>query len=222
MSRTKKQLLLALVGVLVVFVALMQNNLDPLRRKYQPGKVANLELGAEFVSATLIGLKEVVAGLLWVRTDEFFHTGNYEAVMPMVRIITWLDPHQIDVYDTGAWHLSYNFTDSQERSDRRYIPASRALLREGIINNPSTYDLYFSLGWLNFNKMQDYKQSIIWLSQANTKEAVDAATGKKMDRPEYVGHELAHRAGTQWTARARNRAVEEEPGCERGIRPEIL
>ena len=33
---------------------------------------------------------------------------------------------------TGAWHLSYNFTDSSERSDRRYIPPAMQFLREGI------------------------------------------------------------------------------------------
>ena len=31
----------------------------------------------------------------------------------MIRIITWLDPHFIDVYETGAWHMDYNFTDFQ-------------------------------------------------------------------------------------------------------------
>jgi len=116
---------------MVALVVWLQVQLDPMRARYQPGKVTNIEIGTQFVAATLIGLKEVVAGLLWVRADEFFHSGNYAAVIPIVRIVTWLDPHQIDVYDTGAWHLSYNFTDSQERSDRRYIPASRALYREG-------------------------------------------------------------------------------------------
>ena len=69
--------------------------------------------------------------MLWVRTDEFFHNGDYEAIMPMIRLITWLDPHQIDVYETGAWHMDYNFTDSQERADKRYIPLSIALINEG-------------------------------------------------------------------------------------------
>ena len=41
----------------------------------------------------------------------------------MIRIITWLDPHQTDVYQTGAWHMDYNFTDNSQRSDRRYTLA---------------------------------------------------------------------------------------------------
>ncbi len=189
---TRRAGLIALVLALAVVIVGMQYHLDPLRQRYQPGKITNVEIGAEFIAATLIGLKEVVAGLLWVRTDEFFHTGNYDAIIPMVRIITWLDPHMIDVYDTGAWHLAYNFTDSQERSDRRYIPAARALLREGIRNNPNTFDLYFSLGWMNFNKAQDYPLAITWFGEANKKKAVDSATGKTKNRPQFVGHSLAH------------------------------
>ena len=196
---TARKGLIGLVVVLFVFVAFLQNHLDPMRNRYQPGKVTRVEIGAEFVAATLIGLKEVVAGLLWVRTDEFFHSGNYEAIVPMVRIVTWLDPRQMDVYDTGSWHLAYNFTDSQERSDPRYIPAATALLREGIRNNPNVYDLYFNLGWMNFQKIQDYPEAAKWFGQANTKGSIDPVTGdirppkaQIKDRPQFVGHSLAH------------------------------
>lgn len=192
LSITSRRILMGLLIPLFLLVAVLQKNLDPERNRYQPGKVTNIEIGTQFVAATLIGLKEVVAGLLWVRADEFFHTGNYAAVIPIVRIVTWLDPHQIDVYDTGAWHLSYNFTDSQERSDRRYIPASKALLREGITNNPDIYDLYFDLGWLNFNKVLDYPAAAVAFKNANQKKAVDPATGKDQMRPQFVGHSLAH------------------------------
>ncbi len=192
MSRGTRTALFVLLIPLMAAVVLLQHNMDPQRARYQPGKVTNIEIGTQFVAATLIGLKEVVAGLLWVRADEFFHTGNYAAVIPIVRVVTWLDPHQIDVYDTGSWHLSYNFTDSQERSDRRYIPPAQALLREGIRNNPDIYDLYFDLGWMNFNKVLDFKAAADAFEQANTKKAINASTGREMMRPQFVGHSLAH------------------------------
>lgn len=192
MSVAGRRVLIGLVAALLVVVALMQAHLDPLRKKYQPGDVTNIELGGQMIAASLIGLKEVVAGLLWVRADEFFHTGNYEAIIPIVRIVTWLDPHQMSVYDTGAWHLAYNFTDSQERSDRRFIPAAKALLAEGIANNPTTYDMYFSAGWMNHQKILDFNESVKWLKQANTHPQVDPVTGVRKMRPQYVGHTLAH------------------------------
>ena len=69
-------------------------------------------LNNEFLLLPLLGFREAAAGLLWVRCDEFFHSGDYDAILPLVRLITWLDPHAENVYMTGAWHLSYNFTDA--------------------------------------------------------------------------------------------------------------
>jgi hypothetical protein len=84
------------------------------------------------------GFRQVISGLLWVRADSFFHQGNYDAILPLIRIITWLDPNFLDVYSTGAWHIMYNFTDEQQRSDRRYIPLGLALLDEGLPATPTS------------------------------------------------------------------------------------
>jgi hypothetical protein len=73
-----------------------------------------------------------------VRSDSFFHSGNYDAILPCIRLITWLDPTGWTPTRTGAWHLMYNFTDTDQRSDRRYLPAGLSLLREGIANPPSS------------------------------------------------------------------------------------
>ena len=71
-------------------------------------------------------------------------------------MITWLDPHADNVYVTGAWHLAYNFTDSSERSNWRYIAPSQALLDEGIKNNMNIADIKFEKGWQNYDKIKDY------------------------------------------------------------------
>ncbi len=103
----------------------------------------------------LAGFREMVAGILWVRADSFFDAGNYDAVLPIIRLVTILDPKQIDVYTTGMWHIGYNFTDEDERSDRRYVPSALALGKEGARQNPDTYELFFELGWMWFNKVDD-------------------------------------------------------------------
>jgi hypothetical protein len=76
----------------------------------------------EYSLGAISGFRQVIAGLLWVRADSFFHQGNYDAILPLIRIITWMDPNFLDVYATGTWHLTYNFTDEEQRSDRRYLP----------------------------------------------------------------------------------------------------
>jgi len=171
MKQSTRSLLLVVAILLFVPIVLLQKIIDPERHKFEPNqKKANTAMGQlplEFALGAATGFREAIAGLLWVRTDKFFHEGNYDAIVPMVRIITWLDPHNIDVYQTGAWHLDYNFTDNEQRSDRRYIPYSISLLTEGITNNPDTSKLYADLAFTHyFRKLCNFGESIKWYETA--------------------------------------------------------
>ena len=48
----------------------------------------------------MAGFREMVAGILWVRADSFFDSGNYDAILPIIRLVTWVDPKEIDVDPT--------------------------------------------------------------------------------------------------------------------------
>ena len=54
-------------------------------------------LSADQMLFALAGFRELIAGILWVRADSFFESGNYDAILPIIRLVTFLDPHQIDV-----------------------------------------------------------------------------------------------------------------------------
>ena len=193
-----------LIAALLLFipVALLQRGMDPIYQKnYAPSQSvgqAGKNLPIEFALGAFTGFREAVAGLLWVRCDEFFHNGDYEAIMPLIRVITWLDPHQIDVYETGAWHMDYNFTDSQERSDRRYIPMSLSLLGEGIANNPEEPDLYADMSFVHFyRKISDFPKSTEWFEKGwnvvHAKNLDDPAEFAQADKGIMtIGHGLAH------------------------------
>jgi tetratricopeptide (TPR) repeat protein len=187
--------LLAAAAFLAICVVVLQARIDPLRRQpaIEPpqagkvfGKVGNTgaALPFEYTLGALSGFRQVIAGLLWVRADSFFHSGNYDAILPMIRLITWLDPNWLDVYATGAWHLMYNFTDTDQRSDRRYLPAGLSLLKEGIANNPHQYDMYKEMGWNNYDKIKNYPEAAKYYAE-----------GMKND-PEFditqIEHALAH------------------------------
>ncbi len=149
----------ALVGL--ALAGFMQGQIDPDAVQFRPKKdgLSNVSKGGlnnEFLLLPLLGFREAAAGLLWVRCDEFFHSGDYDAILPLVRLITWLDPHADNVYVTGAWHLAYNFTDASERSDRRYILPSQSLLQEGVENNMDIPDIKFELGWQRYDKIKDF------------------------------------------------------------------
>jgi len=186
-------MILAAVVLLAIGQAVVQGLLDPQITEIHKGeKTALAGLSNEFILGPMLGLQQAVAGALWVRADEFFHEGDYDAILPIVRMVTWLDPHQLDVYITGAWHLSYNFTDSNERSDRRYIPAAQTLLEEGYENNKTLYDIPFELGWENTDKIKDYDRAEHWFRIATAAKSSDAGPGKLEPAPMFTWHQLAH------------------------------
>jgi hypothetical protein len=200
MTSSRRPAIIICIVILLIPVIALQTWIDPRRHQFEPS-ISNVnegiqQLPIEFALGAVIGFREAVAGLLWVRTDEFFDEGNYDAIVPMVRIITWLDPHNLDVYQTGAWHLDYNFTDSEQRSDRRYIPFSLALSKEGVANNPTITDLYADLAFTHYmRKIEDFPASVEWYNKAMNLTRKDPVTGKVMPvqwDPTIVGHGLAH------------------------------
>jgi len=191
LSGSKTNLLRGLLVPLILLVVFLQAQIDPLRRQPaieppQANKVIGGLKGAtlpfENMLGAVSGFRQVIAGLLWVRSDSFFHSGNYDAILPMIRLITWLDPNWLDPYATGAWHITYNFTDTDQRSDRRYLPAGVALLNEGIQSNPDIFDMYKEKGWLYYDKIKDYNESA---------KALEAGMQHKPDINQ-VGHLLAN------------------------------
>lgn len=202
MGEGKRKLLIALALLVFIAIGVVQSAIDPMQVKMRKsemnvtGRNSNdvmVQLPGQFILASALGFKEVVAGALWVRADTFFHMGQYQAIVPIVRLVTWLDPHNIDVFTTGAWHLDYNFVDEDEMSDKRYIPASIALLKEGIANNPNIWDLYFELGWTHYGKkLNDQQKALYYIKKATEHEGFDVNTGRTLPRPEFVDRMLAH------------------------------
>jgi len=168
--RVKAIVALPLILVLFIGQAWMQNvRIYPFwRDNYAPRRDSDYSsLSPDQMLLALAGFREMIAGLLWVRADAFFDEGNYDAILPMIRIVTLLDPKQIDVYSTGMWHIAYNFTDEAQRSDRRYISPALALGKEGSAHNSYTYELYFETGWIWFHKIDDdYANAVEWFEKA--------------------------------------------------------
>ncbi len=192
-SPTLRGGLAAAAALLLAASISLQYKIDPERHQFEPAtdnvNKAAEQLPIEFALGAATGLREAVAGMLWVRTDEYFDEGNYDAIPPMIRIITWLDPHNTDVYETGAWHMDYNFTDEQNRSDRRYIPFSVALLEEGIANNPNNSTLYSDLAQTHLvRKMEDFPNAITWFQKGQQLAGSQPATWDITG----VGHGYAH------------------------------
>lgn len=224
MKRSTRALLVLVLIALIPVIVKLQAMIDPERQKFQPGErgvktvmtqVGNnpVVLPSQFVAGTMIGFREVVAGLLWIRVNDFFHSGQYEPIVPLTRMITWMDPHQIDVYCTGAWHLAYNFVDSSQRADRRYLAPAIKFLEEGIQNNPGVWDPEFDLGFVLYNmKAQRFDEGLYWIKRAASEKNV----------PNYIHRQVAHayeKAGRiddairqwQWCVSEAKKALKKDP-----------
>ncbi|MBS1719877.1 MAG: hypothetical protein JST35_05470 [Armatimonadetes bacterium] len=168
--KTTNKSLLGVVAALAVGQGLLHHNAiyPQWEQNYAP-KTGNVvgSLAPDQIFLSLFGFREFLAGILWVKADGFFEDGNYDAVLPIIRLCTLLDPKQVDIYTTGMWHIAYNFTDEDNRSDRRYIPVALALGREGCKNNDYTYELFFETGWTWFHKIQDdFPKAVYYLEEA--------------------------------------------------------
>src|SRR5438034_675320 len=173
----------AVIGATVVLFLLCMGLGDILtvrHREYE--QTPDTRTPIQALAPALLGFREVAASLLWVKTDDYFHRGEYEPILRLVRLITTIDPHQIDVYTTGAWHMAYNFMD------KRLIRTGLEFLEDGVKNNPTIYDLYFESGYTNMDKTRDFPKAIYWYQQASTKGTTD---GKTMP-PKFTWFQLAH------------------------------
>lgn len=168
----------AKVALLVPFIValfLVQGWMQSVRifpfwsKHYSPRQDTDLSsLSPDQLLAAMAGFREMIAGLLWVKADTYFNEGNYDAILPMVRIVTMLDSKQVEVYTTGMWHIAYNFTDEAQRSDRRYIVPAIALGKEGSRLNDYSYEITFDVGWLWFHKIDDnYSEAVKYFEEAS-------------------------------------------------------
>ena len=197
MTRSQRRLFWGLIAALFVISAGVSEWLSPRHKAYVGLEIRQVtgdykdERGArgalkgtafQTLIPTLLGVREVLASLMWVQADDYFHRGEYRPIIQMVKQITAIDPHQLDVYATGAWHMAYNFMD------KRLIADGVQFLEEGTKNNPAVYDLFFELGYMHYDKTKDYPKAVAAYRQASEK---GTTTGKKVP-PSYVRHQLAH------------------------------
>jgi tetratricopeptide (TPR) repeat protein len=182
--RLKRSQLLVTLLFLFGIQGALQSVIYPLWKKnYAPVKQSKNgfvsdSLSPDQIILQLFGFREFLSGILWVRADGFFDSGNYDAVLPMIRLCTVLDPRQIDIFSTGMWHIAYNFTDEEQRSDRRYVASALALGKEGAAQNPDTYEIFFETGWIWYHKIDDeYHNAVKWFELAHQRS--DMQAGRK-------------------------------------------
>jgi hypothetical protein len=130
------------------------------------------------------GFRKVAANFIWIQVDRFWHQGENYRMIALMKTCTALDPHFVEAYLIGAWHLSYNVTakmmdtpwPQRKWEDKygacvgekeRYYYVSINFLKDGVRNNPRNYKLYFDLGFAVYKqKLKDYPNAVKYLAEA--------------------------------------------------------
>ena len=130
------------------------------------------------------GFRKVAANFIWIQVDRYWHQGENYRMVALMKTCTALDPHFVEAYLIGSWHLSYNVTAKMMDTpwpQRKWDPKYNAcvgekekyyyvainFLKDGIRNNPRNYKLYFDLGFAVYKqKLKDYQNAVKYLSEA--------------------------------------------------------
>ncbi len=130
------------------------------------------------------GFRKVAANFIWIQVDRYWHQGENYRMIALMKTCTALDPHFVEAYLIGSWHLSYNITAKmmdtpwpQRKWDakygacvgekEKYYYIAINFLKDGIRNNLRDYKLYFDLGFSVYKqKLKDYPNAVKYLSEA--------------------------------------------------------
>ncbi len=87
------------------------------------------------------GITDRVVDKIWERTDYYWHDGDYNRIVGLIRVAVEADPAFLEAYASGAWLL---WSMGQ-------TPAADDLLKLGVARNPRRYELNYEFGWHLFN-----------------------------------------------------------------------
>ena len=85
--------------------------------------------------------REFFFSLLSTKIDDYWHRGDYDNAVRLLRAQIELDPNEVEAYSSAAWLLW----------SKQHFGEAEKLYQEGIARNPKNYHLYFELGRMYFN-----------------------------------------------------------------------
>jgi tetratricopeptide (TPR) repeat protein len=173
-----------IAAVVLIFGLILPLQMDLNERRVSEGLAERLVLlPGDMVSSVILGgFRGVAADILWLRTDMYFHMGQWYKVLPLYRTITFLQPHFIQAWSVAGWHMAYNiYHEARDEDKPKWLEAGLDFLKEGIINNPGRYELYFETGWTCFHKARNYDEAIKYFRRAI-----------RFPHPDYVDRMIAH------------------------------
>jgi tetratricopeptide (TPR) repeat protein len=173
--------LIVLCSILGMVIENMRTDIIPITEKTD---------ATEIMLGMLGELRYTLAAFVWLKADFYHHEYEYggkdwrrnESLMALIRLVTLLDPHFVQAYDFGGYHLGINLGKPLEAMN---------FLEEGIKNNPDNFQLIWEMGYLLTNQKK-YSEALPYLLKArglvNQKTTMDNVALKQI----WVVSRIAH------------------------------
>ena len=184
MKNHKAKLSAILIAGVLLKMA-VEGNIEKLRADSNLGKISfstevRAKLGQNLAVALLGGFRGVVADFVWFEVETAYEEQIWYKLKEQAELVVVLQPHCVLFWDMGFWHMAYNASYAESKNFRYpnqayrlkaqqdWIHAGKEFLERGIQNNPTGYQLYFSLGYLICDrfKFNDPLSSIPYLKKA--------------------------------------------------------
>ncbi|MBE0447609.1 MAG: tetratricopeptide repeat protein [Actinobacteria bacterium] len=150
-----------MVGALLLSAVFLQVGIDNERTRLGL-TTTRVKSTASTTLEFLGGLRATAAALLWIKVDRL-HDSYYgqlskeeDELIPLYRLVTWLDPHIYQAYYVGSYMLYL-----VDRPDEGWDFAL-----EGLRMNPESSRMEFNVGHLALVYRNDYKDAISHLERA--------------------------------------------------------
>lgn len=184
-----------LLFITVIAVYPVNQMLSAERKLFSTQQGVYYDTPKQLLGGLLGEFRATIADILWVKVDDYFHSSvseedherihpghkdwhpNKEAqhhaethpdaeFMPLIRLVTWLDPSFMMAYQVGGWWLSNKLNKQDE---------AISFLKEAIRNNPHRYEGYYELGWLYHRKLRNDMEALNYfkLGVQNTTQPED-------------------------------------------------
>ena len=156
------------------------------RAKFASQQTVYYETPKQLLTGILGEFRATIADILWVKVDDYFHSSvseeDHERIhpghkdwhpnqetqhraetnpdaefMPLLRLVTWLDPSFMMAYQVGGWWLSNKLNKPEE---------AISFFKEAIRNNPQRFEGYYELGWLYYRTYGNYSESLRYFNTA--------------------------------------------------------
>lgn len=152
------------LGGCLVITGLVASTVRVQAFRYRPYLHESLYLpSGNFLDQISLGYKQLSADMVWFSAILYY--GEYrkgqhglEYFSGLVDIVTRLDPHFIFAYVFGAWVVSEDMGDFTRGAE---------ILKKGMAENPSSWELPFEIGFLNFSNRTDYELAGRYLDLAS-------------------------------------------------------